>query len=78
MREAYHEQLDSVSDELVQMTRLVGSAINRATQALLDADLQLAESVIEGDEAVDTLAAEIDDQCFEIAARQQPVASASS
>ena len=75
MRELYHEQLDSVTDELVQMTRLVGSAINRATQALLDADLQLAESVIEGDEAVDALAAEIDDQCFEIAARQAPVAT---
>lgn len=57
MRKLFHEQLDSVTDELVQMTRLVGSAINRATQALLDADLQLAESVIEGDEAVDALAA---------------------
>lgn len=75
MREAYHEQLDAVSEELVQMTRMVGSAINRATQALLDADLQLAESVIEADEVVDTLAAEIDEQCFDIAARQQPVAT---
>jgi len=75
VREAYHEQLDAVSEELVQMTRMVGSAINRATQALLDADLQLAESVIEADEVVDTLAAEIDEQCFDIAARQQPVAT---
>ena len=75
MRDNYHEQLDAITDELVQMTKLVGSAINRATQALLDADLQLAESVIEGDETVDALAAEIDNQCFDLAARQQPVAT---
>ena len=53
MREAYHSQLDQVSDDLVEMTRLVGSAMNKATQALLDADLALAESVIAGDEAID-------------------------
>ncbi len=75
MRDLYHEQLDVISDELVQMTRLVGSAMNRATQALLDADLQLAESVIAGDDSVDTLAAEIDEKCFNVAARQQPVAT---
>ena len=37
------------------MTRLVGSAIGRATTALLDADLALAESVIAADEQVDAL-----------------------
>jgi phosphate transport system protein len=75
MRETYHENLDAISDELVQMTRLVGSAINRATQSLLDADLQLAESVIQGDETIDELAAEIDAQCFDLTALQQPVAT---
>lgn len=74
MRDNYHEQLDAISEELVHMTKLVGSAINRATQSLLDADLQMAESVIEGDETVDALAAEIDNQCFDLAALQQPVA----
>ncbi|TAK69969.1 MAG: phosphate signaling complex protein PhoU [Actinomycetota bacterium] len=75
MRESYHEQLDAISDELVQMTRLVGSAMNRATQSLLDADLQLAESVIVGDDAVDALTSELDEKCFQIAALQQPVAT---
>ena len=39
MRDAFHEELDPICDELVEMTRLVGSAIDRATTALLDADL---------------------------------------
>ena len=49
MRAAYYEQLDQINDDLVEMTRLVGSAMNRATQALLDADLPLAEAVIDFD-----------------------------
>ena len=52
MRDLYHEELDAISDQLVEMTRLVSSAMSRATTALLDADLGLAEGVIAGDEDV--------------------------
>jgi len=75
MREVYHEQLDRVSDDLVEMTRLVASAMNKATQALLDADLQLAESVIAGDDAIDAIASKVEADCFQVSARQQPVAT---
>lgn len=46
MRDAYHEELDSIGEGLVEMARLVGSAIGRATTSMLDADLTLAENVI--------------------------------
>ena len=75
VRDSYHEQLEDINGDLVRMTSLVGSAMNRATQALLDADLKLAESVIEGDQTVDAMAAAVDEKCYEIAARQQPVAT---
>ena len=75
MRDLFHEQLDRVSDDLVEMTSLVGSAMNRATQSLLDADLHLAESVIAGDSAIDDLAAQVEADCFQVSARQQPVAT---
>ena len=55
-----------VTEDLVQMTHLVGSAMNRATQALLDADLTLAETVIEQDAEIDALANEVEDRCFDI------------
>ncbi|MEV4171964.1 MULTISPECIES: phosphate signaling complex protein PhoU [unclassified Nonomuraea] len=74
MRDAYHEELDSLTDKLVEMTRLVRSAISRATTALLDADLQLAESVISRDEEVNATFAEVETSIFELMARQQPVA----
>ncbi|GAA4974919.1 phosphate signaling complex protein PhoU [Nonomuraea thailandensis] len=74
MRDAYHEELDALTDKLVEMTRLVRSAISRATTALLDADLQLAESVISRDEEVNAVFADIETSIFELMARQQPVA----
>ncbi len=60
MRDAYHEELDALSDQLVEMTRLVGSAISRASTALLDADLSLAESVIAADDAINALRDDLD------------------
>jgi len=75
MRETYQDELDRISTQLVDMTNLVGSAMSRATTALLDADVDLAEKVITGDAVVDELKATVDDHCFEILARQQPVAT---
>ncbi|MFC9636138.1 phosphate signaling complex protein PhoU [Streptomyces mirabilis] len=75
MREAYHEELDSISDGLVEMANLVGSAIGLATTALLDADLKLAESVISADEKVDVLQRDLENRAIAVLARQQPVAT---
>ncbi|MCK1795209.1 phosphate signaling complex protein PhoU [Streptomyces sp. XM4193] len=75
MRDAYHEELDSISDSLVEMARLVGSAIGRATTAMLDADLNLAESVIANDDKVDDLQRGLETRAIQLLARQQPVAT---
>jgi phosphate transport system protein len=75
MRDTYHEELDAISSSLVEMANLVGSAMSRATTALLDGDLQLAEQVITADEAVDARYREVEARAFDLLARQQPVAS---
>ncbi len=75
MRDAFHEDLDQISDKLVEMTRLVGSAMARSTTALLDADLSLAESVIEADVHIDAIRDEIDEMGVQLIAQQQPVAT---
>ena len=75
MRNSFHEDLDKISDQLVEMTRLAGSAMSRATTALLDADLHLAENVIAADEQIDALRRELDDLSIDLLARQQPVAT---
>jgi len=75
MREQFHGELQELSDQLVEMTRLTGSAVSRATTALLDADLALAESVIAADEQVDTLQIALEERALMLLARQQPVAT---
>ncbi len=75
MRTAFHEELKFVSDQLVEMTRLASSAVNRATQALMDADLELAESVITADEQIDAVRRDLDNRAIDMLARQQPVAT---
>lgn len=72
MNAASVDEIEAVNTDLVELTQLVGSAMNRATQALLDADLQLAESVIEQDARVDTLTDEVEARCFDIIATQAP------
>lgn len=75
VRDQYHEDLEGITDSLVDLTRMAGSAINRATTALLEADLQAAEAVISGDTAIDELYADIEQRSMDLLARQQPVAS---
>ncbi|WP_462187953.1 phosphate signaling complex protein PhoU [Frankia sp. CcWB2] len=75
MRDAFTDELDSINQSLIEMTNLVASAMARATTALLDADLQLAENVISGDETVDLLRNEIEERAFDVMARQAPVAT---
>ena len=75
MRNAYFDQLDSIVDELVDMTQVVQVAVARATQALLTADAEIAERVISEDAAIDAARERVEERSFELLALQQPVAS---
>ena len=74
MRDAYREELDDINSCLVAMANSVGSAISTATTALLDADVALADLVIAGDKEIDATRESIEQRCFTLLARQQPVA----
>lgn len=74
MRVHYQHQLDNVLSELVEMTGGVRAALAQATEALLLADASAAELVISGDLAIDDARERIENDSFEILARQAPVA----
>lgn len=75
MRDSYHEALDAITDELVDMSRLVGSMMQRASAALLDVDREKAEAVITVDIEVDAINQEIEQRTSDVLALQQPVAT---
>ncbi len=74
MRDAFHDDLDATRVTLVEMCNLVGHAMERATTALLTADLKLAEEVISDDDRIDALHHDLDARILNLMARQQPVA----
>jgi phosphate transport system protein len=74
MRDQYQHQLDAVLNSLVDMTGAVRTALDQATKALLEADATRAETVIGGDLAIDATRERIEDESFDILARQSPVA----
>jgi len=75
MRETFHEELDTIIGQQLQMATLVKDAIEKATTALLNVDLNLAENVIQDDDAIDVIHHNLDDRVIDLMARQQPVAS---
>ena len=58
MRTAYHEQLAALTAQLGEMCGLSGRAMERATQALLQADLVLAEQVITDHDQITAMSAQ--------------------
>lgn len=75
MRRAFTEELQFISDQLVEMAGLTSTALDRATQALLTADLELAEAVISADDTIDMVRRDLDNRAVDVLARQQPVAT---
>ena len=74
MRTAYHEQLESLTTQLGDMCGLAGTAMERATQALLQADLALAEQVITDHEQISAMSIRAEETAFVLLALQAPVA----
>ena len=75
MREDYKLQLESINADLVVMTELVGKAISKATESLLNDDLKLAEEVITSDEIINSLNSSIEERSLQMVALQAPVAT---
>ena len=71
----YEQQLRTVKEKLLLMSHRAEMAIADATRALVERRPSLAEHVINDDDELDRLELEVDDMCFEILAREQPVAS---
>jgi phosphate transport system protein len=74
MRDAFHDDLDAIGLSLVEMSQLANLAMARATKAILEADLAIAEEVISEDERIDNLHHDLDTRTLTLLARQQPVA----
>src|ERR1700682_31149 len=74
MRTVYHDQLAALTALLGEMCRRAGAAMEGATQALLQADLVLAEQVIADHAQMIAMNANAQESAFVLLALQAPVA----
>jgi phosphate transport system protein len=71
----YHEELSSLSAQVGEMCGRAADAMERATQALLGADLSVAEQVIADHEHIVAMSKRTEASALKLLALQQPVAS---
>lgn len=74
MREAFHDELESVHSDLAHICGLVKVSVRDATTALVEGSASLAEQVITGDEEIDRARDELEEKAFGLLALQSPVA----
>jgi phosphate transport system protein len=74
MRTAFHEQLHALTADIAETCGLAGAAMERATQALLQADLVLAEEVIDDHDAFTIRIKKTEEAAITVLALQAPVA----
>jgi phosphate transport system protein len=75
MREEFRAELAEVSRTLVTMAEAVRSAMRQATASLLSVDTTDAEEVVAHDAEIDALYRIVEDNVYDVLARQAPVAS---
>lgn len=73
-RTHFHEQLEALEERILRMGGMVEEAIGKAVRALDERDSGLAREVVDQDSNIDALELEIDEQCMELLARNQPMA----
>ena len=67
-------QIDKLKQLILQLGALVEQAVQNASQAVQDRDVALAESVANGDKAIDDMEIEVEEECLHTLALDQPVA----
>ena len=82
VRKGFHQTLEEIRQEMVQMAALVTEGIPRATAAMLDGDMATAQEIVDGDDPLDAKAVELEETCYQqveeaclrVLALQQPMA----
>lgn len=73
-RDWYHEELDGLQRELLQMSGMVELSIFRAVKSLAERDVDLARTVVREEDAIDAMESTIEQHCLRLLALQQPMA----
>jgi phosphate transport system protein len=74
VRADFDRNLKALQDDLLMLASMVESAISRSIEALKNRDLETSRQVIKEDDLIDRRRYQLEDQCIDLIATQQPIA----
>jgi arsenate reductase (thioredoxin) len=74
MREHYQSELSQIRERITELGRRVLENIQAASQAVLEANVEQAEAVLDSEHVVDFSEVKIEEECLKVIALNQPVA----
>ena len=74
MRSKFDEQLHLLNQEMMQMGSMIEDSIQKAINALIDQNVELAKKIMDNDRQIDHEQKKIENLCFNLLMQQQPVA----
>ena len=72
VRADFHRNLRSLQDDLITLGSRVETAIAKSLQGLRNRDLDISRQVVDEDDIIDQERLDLEEQCVEMMARQQP------
>jgi phosphate transport system protein len=73
-RETFNHRLQQLQDEVLEMGSMVAKAISRSVEALKNRDMEASRQIIEDDLKINQKRYEIEENCSQLIATQQPMA----
>jgi phosphate transport system protein len=74
-RTILNKELSNLNAHIIKLGGMVDIALDKAMEALTTRNLALAQSVITGDDEINVMRFEIEEECLQILATQQPFAT---
>jgi phosphate transport system protein len=74
-RTLLEQELNEIQEDMLVMADMVDTAIHRSIDALKNRDVELAKQVIADDVKINTKRYEIEEECLDLIATQQPLAT---
>jgi phosphate transport system protein len=74
VRADFDRNLKTLQDDLISLGSMVEKAITRSLIGLKDRDLHLSRQVVEEDDYIDQQRYQLEEQCIDLIATQQPIA----
>jgi phosphate transport system protein len=69
-----HREIDKLKQELLGLSAMVENAVHMAVKSVAERNARMARTVIDGDEEIDQMEVDLEEDCLKLLALYQPVA----